>query len=319
MSESTADEFDVWDLAPVDADAFQKVREKLDAEAMGSKRKFWFRLSDDQQPWLFKYTRPNTGEAWAERIAAELGNLIGVPSARVELATWQGVPGVASRSIVPHEVDRIRGSLRPLGSLIHGNEVLAGWMTQYDKEKMFRHADHTWANIKAAIDARFGNDAAAQMQRLGDLIVLDALIGNVDRHHENWALLQVMKPEGEPEVGVSPSYDHASSLGRELLDERRSELLRDDRIGSYVTRGHGGIFWDVDSRRAPSPLELLRRVADQSPNVVASALSRLRQITDEQIMGPVERVPPSWMTGVQKDFCHAFLQYTMRQLRSLDL
>ena len=38
-------------------------------EPLGSKRKFWLRLSTDKQPWLFKYARGGTGEAWAEKIA----------------------------------------------------------------------------------------------------------------------------------------------------------------------------------------------------------------------------------------------------------
>ncbi len=47
-------------------------------------------------------------------------------------------------------------------------------------------------------------------------MVLDALIGNVDRHHENWGL--VGHPETDQQgnrtflVYVAPTYDHASCL-----------------------------------------------------------------------------------------------------------
>lgn len=37
-------------------------------EQLGSKPKFWFRMAGDDQPWLFKYTRENTGEHWAEKL-----------------------------------------------------------------------------------------------------------------------------------------------------------------------------------------------------------------------------------------------------------
>ncbi|MEP7367156.1 MAG: HipA-like protein, partial [Acidobacteriota bacterium] len=42
----------------------------LEDEAMGSKRKFWFRESGDGADWLFKYPQPNTGQHWAEKLAA---------------------------------------------------------------------------------------------------------------------------------------------------------------------------------------------------------------------------------------------------------
>jgi hypothetical protein len=62
---------------------------------MGTKPKFWFRC--DRQRWLFKEPRGSTGEHWAEKGAAEIGHLLGIPCARVELAEVQGnrylVPG----------------------------------------------------------------------------------------------------------------------------------------------------------------------------------------------------------------------------------
>lgn len=52
-------------------------------EQLGSKPKFWFRKQDDDQPWLFKYTRVNTGEDWSEKIASEIAHLLEIPAAQV--------------------------------------------------------------------------------------------------------------------------------------------------------------------------------------------------------------------------------------------
>lgn len=41
-----------------------------DTEQLGSKPKFWVLL--DGKRWLFKEARPETGEDWAEKIAAEV-------------------------------------------------------------------------------------------------------------------------------------------------------------------------------------------------------------------------------------------------------
>jgi hypothetical protein len=102
---------------------------------------------------------------------------------------------------------------------------------------------------------------------LAEYLVLDALIANVDRHHENWGLLR-KNVDGRWNGFIAPSFDHASSLGRELLDERREMLLREGRVGSYVEKGHGAVFWGGDERRGPSPLELVRRAAKAHPTAV---------------------------------------------------
>ena len=49
-------------------------------EALGSKPKFWFRMQETGKPWLFKFARPNTGEDWAEKVSAELADLLETPA-----------------------------------------------------------------------------------------------------------------------------------------------------------------------------------------------------------------------------------------------
>ena len=47
-------------------------------EALGSKEKFWYRAKESEAEWLFKFPQPNTGQHWAEKIAAELAACLGV-------------------------------------------------------------------------------------------------------------------------------------------------------------------------------------------------------------------------------------------------
>lgn len=80
---------------------------------MGTKEKFWYRDPDDDVDWLFKHPRENTGEHWAEKIAAEVAELLGVPHATVELAEFEGRRGSASRSFVSDDYE-----------LWHGNQIM---------------------------------------------------------------------------------------------------------------------------------------------------------------------------------------------------
>ena len=87
----------------------------LAPEFMGTKDKFWYRSPSQNTDWLFKYPRPNSGEHWAEKIAAEVADLLGVLHAKVELATFEKYRGSASESFTRGERE-----------LTHGNQILAG-------------------------------------------------------------------------------------------------------------------------------------------------------------------------------------------------
>jgi len=189
-------------------------------EQLGSKPKFWFRLADDEQPWLFKFAREGTGKHWAKKIAAELAVKIELPAARVELAEFTGKRGLASRSFVR----RMEGF-----DLVHGDELLAGHVIGYDRTKVFRQSSHSISNIVQAIGAVFPEAGArdAQLTRFARLMVLDALIGNTDRHHQNWGILRRVRPNGGIEHEVAPSFDHASALGRNVPAEEGVERVPD--------------------------------------------------------------------------------------------
>jgi hypothetical protein len=183
---------------------------------MGSKEKFWFRESGELPEWLFKYPQANTGQHWAEKIAAEIAETLDILNAKVELAVFQGVRGCASESFA-----------REGRELFHGNQVLAGQVLGYDPSKQFRQSDHTLSNIFKALERVFPSPEGARVAKesIARYLMLDAVIGNTDRHHENWGILRKRTPGGWTEI-VAPSFDHASSLGRELLDEGSGKSRR---------------------------------------------------------------------------------------------
>lgn len=67
-----------------------------ESEDMGSKRKFWYN-NQDSGKWLFKYPRGDSGEHWAEKIAAEVAGILGIDHAIVELAVFEGSMGSTTR------------------------------------------------------------------------------------------------------------------------------------------------------------------------------------------------------------------------------
>lgn len=184
-------------------------------EQMGTKPKFWAFESETDRRWLFKYIRPNTGEDWSEKIAAEVAQLLGIPHAYVELAACEEARGVLCLDFTENTTK---------GELVHGNELLAGIMPDYPKDQRFKVTQHTLGNMARCLEMNFihlpdGCDLPQGISKPIDLFVgyllLDALIGNTDRHHENWGILERrVRPEKPRYAEVAPSFDHASSLGQ---------------------------------------------------------------------------------------------------------
>ena len=232
----------------------------LEPEEMGSKEKFWYRPpGEHQRRWLFKCPQDNTGQHWAEKISAEISGVVGIQRAAVDLALFGGRQGSVSKSFVHSDLE-----------LVHGNQILSRLLPGYDPRKRFHQADHTLDNILTVMEVIFAKDTSRMdaMSRIAEYLVLDAVIGNTDRHHENWGILR-RRRDGSWYGFVAPSFDHASSLGRELLDDRRDRLLDEDRVGNYVARGRGAVYWSTTEAHGPSPLELVCRAAPCFPPLLS--------------------------------------------------
>jgi hypothetical protein len=293
-------QYPVLELLPESSERF---------EALGSKPKFWFRMQETGKPWLFKFARPNTGEDWAEKISAELAGLLGLSHATIELATFMEKRGSASPTFVPDD-----------SGLIHGNEILAGQghIRGYDPAKKFGQSDHTFPRIVAAFYNIFpeGPERTEALTMLAGYLVLDAMICNVDRHHENWAILRSTST-GTAALRIAPTFDHASSLGRELRDEKRSDVLRQKRVGEYVQKGSGAIYWKETDVRGANPLSLAIRAATAHRSYFQRWIDRIKDVAPAELDLLVSRVPEDWMSPIAKEFAVAILSYTTEQLKRL--
>ena len=150
--------------------------------------------------------------------------------------------------------------------------------------------------------------------------MLDAVIGNTDRHHENWGILR--KQVGDRWQGrVAPTFDHASSLGRELRDTAegkcRKRILSEKRIGQYSEKAPGAIYWDSQDKCGVSPLVLVRRAARLHPDLFKQGLARLEKLERALLESVVERVPADWMTPLARELAIALMCYNIQELRKI--
>lgn len=285
---------------------------KINIENMGTKKKFWYLEPSLERKWLFKYPRSGSGEHWAEKIPSEIANRMAIDHARIELAECEGLVGSASKSF---SVDQ--------WMLYHGNQLLNSLDDDYDPTRRWNHQMHTVERIFGSL-AILSPDPIQEkgLMRLVQYLVLDAVIGNVDRHHENWGIL-CRKTNDHWSFCLAPTFDHASSLGRELSDNagrrNRARYLDELGIDHYVNRAKGAVYVDESCPHAPSPLELVRLCLGVPTyrKYFTSAIRRLEGLRPGIIEEVVESVPSDWMTPVARRFAISLMCYAITQLRNM--
>ena len=177
-------------------------------EQLGTKPKRWL-VDPDQQLWLFKRATENStpagtyqkGDDWAECIVAEVARQLGVPAAHVELAVIGhgelAGPGIISRMVISEGE-----------SLVHGNELLAEFGVRAEHAKDRRgYTLGTVRTVLEQVEPPAGQADLTAWEWFVGYLVLDALVGNTDRHQENWAVihnggrrLAKRRPRLEPRV-----------------------------------------------------------------------------------------------------------------------
>ncbi len=130
-----------------------EINEEMDSpEDLGTKEKSWYTYKD--QKWLFKKSRPQTGEHWSEKVAEQLCKQLGIPHATYELARYKGELGVTSPSIIDNR-DQWRMTL--------GNQLLMMEDLSYpgyQQGGFVRVKEHTVYKVMAILDSTRTNNQA---------------------------------------------------------------------------------------------------------------------------------------------------------------
>ena len=115
-------------------------------------------------------------------------------------------------------------------------------------------------------------------------------------------------------IEIMPSFDHASSLGRELTDDRRRRLLESNGVLRYVRRGRGGVYVDDRRQRAPSPPRLARLLCRWRPAFTRRTLDRIDSLSELDVRAAVQRVPSEFMSDAAKEFACQVVLTSRREL-----
>lgn len=275
-------------------------------EQMGSKSKFWYTDRADNQSYLFKSIHTSDkynnniiryGEDWAEKIAYEIACQIGVPSAQYDLATYNGERGIRTKNFLMDSEEMVFGNqLLEHIATISGSQLERGQKSQTITrvsvilERLIIEPPKGWIgtdHISDALDVFLG------------YLLLDALIGNQDRHSENWGLVQ----NQHGQIRLAESFDHAASLGRNELDEVRIRKLSSnsdqDRIPNYVTRAKTHFYIGDKRLKTIEAFIVFGRVR---PRAAIEWVEKIEALTPDIVWDIVSKVPSILMSDVSKIF-----------------
>lgn len=312
-------------------------------ETIGTKQKFWVlgqELHKESNSYLVKLstdnrqkvkTNPNiipiVGEHWAEYISSKLCELLEIPHATYQICRvfddsyYDGFKwGVITENILSdHE------------EIVLGNQFLFNESNDYPdpSDSTIKH----YKNSKHAIETIFDNITNANIGipcltntlNACDLfcgyLLLDVLIGNQDRHHENWAIIQDLKNNRRY---LCPTYDHAASLGRNESDTRKDNILKEKDgfgIDNYVKNAKSGLY-SIALDKQLKTLEAYQQAIIQ-PNVNNTThdywLTKLRVIDDEKLQNIFCEICDTIMSPISKSFAISMLKANKNRLLELQV
>ena len=245
-----------WDRADVSAWPVRRV------EQVGSTENLWLLDPATDSEWLHKDTvipsnGVEQGEDWSEVVSSRVAEELGVPCAIARLCTRNGRRGSLSLSMIPDAHDLWEGPVVLEAAGVPGYFRHVEGEPGLDPARPgVRRPGHSLINIRQALanvtaPAEFaGPEDMMGFDVFSGYMILDALIANRDRHEQNWA---VLAPRLTTSTDVlAPSYDHASSLGYNLLDERRRALLSDP--GNLLAWAEKGTAYRFEHEGRPDSL-----------------------------------------------------------------
>jgi hypothetical protein len=293
--------------------------EVAEFEPLGSKpNKYWLLEpstaevgSEDRAKWLFK---PRTiqpppenvpkGDDWAEKVAGEIARELQLPAARIELAQRGVALGIIS------------GDVSVGWDLVLGNVVLFEHDPSYPRDERRRVPGYTVEAIYAALQelgvepppgSPLDQDACSVF---ASYLVLDGLIGNTDRHHKNWGVLD---DPTSPRL-LAPTFDHASSLGFLLSDEQRNQRLDatdpNQTVEAYARRGRSQYF-----AGSPTLIELAAAAVQACSNPAAGDwFTRITEYSLDSFDAILDRMPDARMSQSSRMFARRLLAENRRRL-----
>jgi hypothetical protein len=216
--------------------------------------------------YLFKWPLKRAPqEYFAEIIAYKIGAQMGLDVPHTFLAVNQKSPEKTVTGIISqwfYDFHNREG----LYAYISGGDYLTRAIKDYDRKVGTQHditSILTFCSALEDISERNGYELIkSPYKHIVQMFTLDTLIGNSDRHQDNWGA--VWNYENRT-VGFAPAFDNGSSLGFEIRENKLHHTRFDNWIDRYASRGCHHIRTNLTGNKRFKHFELIKFLCDNVP------------------------------------------------------
>lgn len=238
----------------------------------GASEKIWLVNPKTKEKGIFKFpkVRKNgniTGEYYAEKIASELGKLLGIRCANIDIGTYKGRIGSMSYNFVADNE-----------LLNEGINYIQEKYPNYNKDKFVDEITNEKYDIQMLEKLNIN------IKDILNMVIFDALIGNSDRHHSNWGYIYHIDNKKGLYSYFCPLYDNGSSLCSYVNEEDINSVLRDKtRYNALIdSKSKSSIGWN--SKRPIKHFELIENICKNYYDCTVYFVNRINEtITEESI------------------------------------
>ena len=273
------------------------------SEGSGRSEKIWLK-SEEGQIGLFKFPKidpvdnKETTEHISEHLAHKIGEVIGVPTAEVDIGTYGG--RIGSMSYFVCEQNEF---------LKEGIWFLSAKFPKYNIEEMKDEESGKYY----CMEHLFGAASHLLSNRIHiEMMLFDFLIGNSDRHQSNWAILIGAKIEKGFTISIRqcPLYDNGSSLCCYVNSKEIPQLLGSDkkRFDALVdSKSKSRIRIDGNKKGLPSHREVIKYLFENYSVSREIAKEFLNKLSVETITTLLSEYPEDILSIEKKNLISKFL------------
>lgn len=284
------------------------------SEGSGRSEKVWL-ISPSGEYGLFKYpkTKPGSDETTTEHVsehlAHQLGEILGVETAQVDLGIRDGRVGSMSYAVNQESEMLIEGV-----NFISRNHPAFDANTLYDPESEKYYSIDHFVEMRQILPA----------QDWIEMMLFDYVIGNSDRHQSNWAILASVTLEDnkikDVTIRKSPLYDNGSSLCSYVYSDSIDRFFSADpgpfnaMVGS---KSKSMIRIDGTKKTLPTHEEVIKYLLD-TYSVTADIASRfITALTCDAINVLMDRYPSEILHEKKNMLIRRYLKRKMERLEML--
>lgn len=285
--------------------------EKLDS---GKGKKIWLTNPNNNSDGWFKYVKKTqekngdgsyveTFENISERIAELIAMEIKLPCAKIEIGTYYNEKGCLSYNI-----------LNKNRTMTEGISYISRKYPKYDVKEEKDLESGKYYSLEVIMNSL---DSKELKEHFFKIMIFDFIIGNSDRHSNNWAIIKNSKNKEQ----FAPVYDNGSSL---------CSLIKESQISDYVDGNDGMKFIslvdtssrtliriDGNNKKVPTHKEVIKHLHDNYKKETKEFVKLIIQKLNEDKIDNILRNVKKYITNNRYQLLKKYLLEKINILKEI--